>query len=86
MKKSEITLNQTCGACPEQYDAIYDGKVIGYLRLRHGYFTVSYPDSGGKQVYASNTIGDGVFDSDERDYYLNKAKKALKKEYNKKHK
>ena len=30
-----VTLVQTCGACPEQYDAYIDDKKIAYLRLRH---------------------------------------------------
>lgn len=37
-----MDLFKTCGACPEQYDALTEtNKVIGYLRLRHGIFTVS---------------------------------------------
>ena len=77
MKKSEINLIMTCGACPEQYDAIYQGKTIGYLRLRHGYFSVDYSDCGGETVYSANPKGDGIFESEERDFYLNKARKAI---------
>lgn len=36
-----IEFKQTCFACPEQYDAVDDGREVGYLRLRHGHFTVS---------------------------------------------
>lgn len=85
MKKSEINLIMTCGACPEQYDAIYQGKTIGYLRLRHGHFSVDYPDCGGETVYSANPKGDGIFESEERDFYLNKARKAIKKAYLKEH-
>lgn len=40
-----IRFEQTCFACPEQYDAYdkYDN-LVGYLRLRHGFFYVSTPD------------------------------------------
>jgi len=29
----------TCGACPEQYDVFKNGQQVGYLRLRHGFFS-----------------------------------------------
>jgi len=77
MKKyKQIKLEQTCGACPEQYDAFFEGKEVGYLRLRHGYFRVEHD---GKIVYDTNTIGDGIFDCDEREKHLKKAKKAIYK-------
>jgi len=71
-----IKLIETCGACPEQYDAMVDGEKHGYLRLRHGYFRVKYD---GEVIYEASTKGDGSFDSDERDKYLNEAKMALAK-------
>jgi len=72
-----IVLELTCGGCPEQYDAyLYDEKV-GYLRLRHGYFSVRYPSSCGEEIYSAQPRGDGIFECDERDYYLNEAKKAI---------
>jgi hypothetical protein len=71
-----IELVQTCGACPEQYDAFWEGQEIGYLRLRHGYFRAEYR---GKTVYEASTIGDGMFDLDERDFHLKKARKAIYK-------
>lgn len=40
-------LEQTCYAYPEQYDVFLDGKQVGYLRLRHGYFRCDYPNCGG---------------------------------------
>lgn len=73
----EIELKMTCGACPEQYDAFLDGKQVGYLRLRHGYFRVDYPDCGGETIYEAEPKGDGFFENDERDFYLNEAKKAI---------
>lgn len=78
-RAKDIELVQTCGACPEQYDAFYDGKRVGYLRLRHGSFRVEVPDCGGDTVYSANPKGDGVFSGDERDKYLRKARKAIAK-------
>jgi len=36
LKMSKLTLNKTCGACPEQYDVFLEGENVGYMRLRHG--------------------------------------------------
>jgi hypothetical protein len=73
----DIELEQTCGACPEQYDAYYGTKQVGYLRLRHGNFYADGPN--GQTVYEANPKGDGIFEEDERDYYLTEAKKAIAK-------
>lgn len=76
----DIVLLQTCCACPEQYDAyIYTdmNSIVGYLRLRWGYFSVQCPDVGGEEVYYANTQGDGIFDCNERDMYLTEAKEAI---------
>lgn len=63
-------LEKTCHACPEQYDAFLNDKRVGYLRLRHGHFTVSYPDVGGELLFDANPKGDGIFDEEEREFYL----------------
>jgi len=75
-----IRLQQTCSACPEQYDALDDdGNVVGYLRLRHGHFTVQasgpgYEGSGhGVLVYEAEPEGDGAFMPTERQAYLDVA-------------
>lgn len=65
-----IRLKKTCDVCPEQYDAIKDGRTVGYLRLRHGYFSVECPDVCGDLVYSGSPRGDGCFDDDEREFYL----------------
>ena len=76
-----IILKLTCGACPEQYDAFDDtGKRVGYFRLRHGEFTVDYPDVGGKEVYCAEPEGDGQFEEHERERFLIAGIDALKKE------
>lgn len=76
VRKADIVLDKTCGACPEQYNALLDGQIVGYLRLRHGHFTV---DCRGEEVYSACPKGDGIFDHDERDAYLRKAVKAIVK-------
>lgn len=80
IKKKDIKLIQTCGACPEQYDAHYQWEKIWYLRLRHWYFYVEFYDT---VVYRAYPKWDWMFEDDEREYYLNKAKKHLRNAYNK---
>ena len=78
MTKETITLKQTGSACPEQYEAFIGDKQVGYLRLRHGYFRVDFPDCGGETIYEAEPKGDGMFiDVDEKDFYLKEAKRAI---------
>lgn len=73
---------KTSSACPEQYDVFKDGKQVGYLRLRHGEFRVDYPthrSDGGNTIYTANPNGDGMFDDDERERFLNEAIDAIEK-------
>lgn len=70
---SGVKLLNTCWACPEQYDALLNGVMIGYLRLRHGRFYAAYPDVGGDIVYEAHPKGDGIFDDDEREEHLTAA-------------
>ena len=86
MNYKDIKLVETCGFCPEQYDAeLKNGSVVGYLRLRWGYFQVSCPDTMGEIVYEI-PIGHGYTGSFEshkqRKKHLKKAKKAIAKWYN----
>ena len=77
----DIELTQTCYACPEQYDALLSGEVVGYLRLRHGYFSVRCPGPEGEEVYfnGSDALGDGIFASEEiRTKELSEAKHAIR--------
>lgn len=66
-------LVMTCGACPEQYDVYLDNKQVGYLRLRHGIFRAHYKDCAGENIYTATPQGDGIFEDDEREYYLTNA-------------
>ncbi|WP_335955452.1 hypothetical protein [Acinetobacter guillouiae] len=80
IQTEEIDLVKTCGESPEQYDAFYKGKQVGYLRLRHGEFRVDYPDCGEETIFYSEEMqGDGKFKDDERDEFLLKAKQAIVK-------
>jgi len=38
----------TCACVPEQWDILYDGQMIGYLRCRHSRWSLIYPDVGGE--------------------------------------
>ena len=66
-------LIMTCETCPEQYDVVYAGKKIAYMRLRSGHFYASVGGNLGEIVYSTNTKGSGGFDEDERMDHLNKA-------------
>lgn len=75
-------LQQTCGACPEQYDVFDDlGQQVAYFRLRHGGFRVDVPDCGGETIYTANPKGDGIFHDDERVRYLTEAVLAVQEYY-----
>jgi hypothetical protein len=70
-----LRLVQTCGACPEQYDVYQGDKRVGYFRLRHGHFRAECPQ--GNVVYEAAPQGDGLFEPEERDRYLNEACAAV---------
>jgi hypothetical protein len=77
-----LKLERTCWACPEQYDVFdAEGTIVGYLRLRHGNFTVECPNALEELVYQAYPKGDGIFDDDEREFYLTEAIKAIQKYY-----
>lgn len=79
MEKPKIKLVLTCGACPEQYDAFCGEEKVGYLRLRHGHFTVHYQGVAGERIYTACPNGDGIFEKEERDYYLRFAVDAIQR-------
>ena len=73
-----ITLVRTSVAVPEQYDAFDEsGDQVGYLRLCHGRFRVDFPSNGGEIIFEARPKGDGIFDDDERDFYLQQACDAI---------
>jgi hypothetical protein len=67
------------GMCPEQYDVFLGGKQVGYVRLRHGGFTVDYPSCLEENLLDTNDVrGDGCFDDDvERSKWLTKAAELI---------
>lgn len=71
-------LRLTCSAYPEQYDVYRDGFQVGYLRLRSGWFRADVPDCGGDTVYEAYPGGDGRFNDDERQGFLEAAIKAIR--------
>ena len=71
------TLVRTCYACPEQYDVFFHDFQIGYLRLRHGSFTAEYPNVGGALAYSGYPKGDGIFEDNERFFFLREAVDSL---------
>ena len=76
-----LRLERTSFACPEQYDVFDENdNQVGYLRLRHGNFRVDYPNCGGKVIYDAHPNGDGIFEEDEREHYLDMAKLAIQNE------
>lgn len=74
----DLTLVMTCGACPEQYDVMRGEETVGYLRLRHGHFTAHLWGPSGPLVYRADTVGDGLFDEDERQPQLSAALTAIR--------
>jgi hypothetical protein len=72
-----LTIKLTCGACPEQYEVFKDGVQVAYYRLRHGEFTVNFPDVMGEEIFSAEPNGDGTFDENERLKYLTKALRAV---------
>lgn len=79
----DLTLQRTCHACPEQYNVYYKEEVIGYLRLRHGYFRADYPDAAGETIYYAFPEGDGIFANEkERKHYIDKALTAICRKLN----
>jgi plasmid stability protein len=72
-----VRLVRTCFDYPEQYDAFIGDEKAGYLRLRHGHFTVECPDVWGEMVYEASPSGDGIFDDGERAEQLEAAREAI---------
>lgn len=73
----ESDFRQTSFACPEQYD-VYDGdNYIGYVRLRNGWFSVR-DQTMRVQLVGESVDDDGIFSSDNRDYWLAVADEAIR--------
>lgn len=91
MNKENVDLGgykliMTSRACPEQYDVMYKGEMVAYLRLRNGRFSARVPDVSGELVYKARTLGYGCFENRERMIHLNEAIDAIKRYYTEKKK
>lgn len=68
-------------ACPEYY-SVYnaDGVEVGYLRLRHGQFTAQLVENGILKdlVYHAYPQGDGIFEPEEREFFIKEALDSIK--------
>jgi hypothetical protein len=73
-KINSYRFDQTSEFAPEQYE-IYDcdNNQIGYLRLRHGVFSVRVPDYGGTEILTAYPKGDADFEPEERYKFLRQA-------------
>lgn len=75
-----LRFEQTCGACPEQYDVFDDeGKQVAYVRLRWGRLRVDVPDCGVETIL-SHQFDDpwkGCFNLDERPYWIGVVNDAI---------
>jgi hypothetical protein len=73
---TDYRLVLSCPVCPEAWDVFLGDREVGYLRLRHGYFSARFPDCYGKVVFETTEIqGDGCF-ADEKERMRN-LKKAI---------
>lgn len=71
-------LKMTCYQMPEQYDVYLGDAVVGYMRLRHGYFYASMYECDGHIVYEADTVGTNMFeDNNERAYHIDRAILAI---------
>lgn len=81
---SKLDFQLTCGACPEQYDVMYEGKLVGYVRLRWGSLTLECPDAGDNLVYEhswSDTFKGAFEDDCERKDFLMTIREKIKDYY-----
>jgi len=71
----------TCEGCPEQYDVFKNGKQIGYIRYRWGYFTAYFPDCDGNEVFrkpaGGSLSGEFYSDAKDRENYLTAGVNAI---------
>lgn len=86
VKPSELRLEMTCPACPEQYDVFgKDGRYLGYLHLRGGIFTVNCIKVGERfeePISEYAPMGWYAFmDEQERSQYLSIARRDIAEFY-----
>lgn len=73
--ESNLRLVQSSGACPEQYEMLYNDDEIALLHLRYGHFRVF--NSRDQILYEAYPAGDDVFENNEREFYLTMGQLAV---------
>lgn len=78
-----LRFEQTCFACPEQYNVFDENnKQVGYVRLRWGNLYCDYPHHNGETIY-EHSFNDGylgIFESEEdREHHLTNIAKEINK-------
>ncbi len=72
-----------CNGCPEDYNILLSGRVVGYLRIRWGVVKIYFGrESSQLVIYQKTFQGDpwkGCFEGDEREYFFNLARKLIRK-------
>ncbi|CAN7627707.1 hypothetical protein ASC89_15695 [Devosia sp. Root413D1] len=65
-----LTVTLTCRDAPEQYEITRGAAPCGYIRVRWGGMSVSYPDAGDEDLFAGPVDGFGGFTDHEREAKL----------------
>jgi hypothetical protein len=65
-----LTLTLTSASVPEQYEVLRGGTPSGYIRVRHGGMSVSFPEAGDEDLYDGPVDGFGGFTDHEREARL----------------
>jgi hypothetical protein len=73
----DITIERRSISNPEEYEALLNGKQIGYLRLQDGHFTVKYGMPSGTLIWESFPEGKDALTEHERPLYLKIAQQKL---------
>ena len=61
-----LTVLITSTSAPEQYELTRNGDASGYVRVRWGEMSVTYPDAGDEILYEGPVSGFGGFEEHER--------------------
>lgn len=84
MRPDEIELVCACDDSPQQFDAMYNGETIGYLRLRWGVLSV-FKTKEDKSIVYRHEFEDaykGGLEADECDEFFAIARHMLASSYN----
>jgi hypothetical protein len=65
-----LTLTLTSPSVPELYELLRSGAPSGYIRVRHGKMSITYPDASDEDLYVGAVEGFGGFTDHEREAQL----------------